>query len=318
MAWPNDRSKAIGAAGFTVSEKELPGVPGDGSQQRANPSTWIRRICINLWLWELLSLMVSATCIGAITLIMKRCDNKPIPTWSYGLTLNGVVSILAVVTKASMILPVAETISQLKWCWFWQQPRPVRDFESFDGASRGPWGSLTMLVSVRWCSLGAVGAILTVAAMAIEPTLQQLPAYRTRIVAADEPAIGRSINFAARTIVEGSSGISLSEGAKAATYLGIFGSEETASYIPPCTTGNCTWPTFSSLGVCSACENQSSLLVQSDGYGPGTYWTVTDRRGNKLMTPSSRAESMFRQAWCSGGSAPDEYSVSRPTPPCHC
>lgn len=42
--------------------------------------------------------------------------------------------VLAGVAKASVILPIAEAISQLKWCWFWGRQRSVVDFEIFDGA----------------------------------------------------------------------------------------------------------------------------------------------------------------------------------------
>jgi len=60
------------------------------------------------------------------------------PHWSYGLTFNGVISTLAVLAKSSMILPVAEALGQLKWCWFWTKKRRIMDFEQFDRASRGP------------------------------------------------------------------------------------------------------------------------------------------------------------------------------------
>lgn len=83
--------------------------------------------------------MLCVSCITAIVAILLECDGKQTPQWNYGLTINGVISVLAGIAKASMILPIAESISQLKWHWFWRgRMRPAMDFEYFDVASRGP------------------------------------------------------------------------------------------------------------------------------------------------------------------------------------
>ncbi|KAK0312714.1 hypothetical protein LTR01_002376 [Friedmanniomyces endolithicus] len=275
----------------SVAEKELPGLPlHPSTPQRRHP--WIRRICVTLWIWETLSLLTSATCIGAIVVLLSHYDGKPLPDWKYGLTMNGVISILAVVTKASMMLPVAETLSQLKWCWFWKTHRPVCDFESFDGASRGPWGSLMMLLNVPLWSLGTLGAALTVAAMFVEPALQQLPAYPSLSVTVGGFGLARSFNFTDRVSIAGETGFSLSEGMKSAMYMGIFGSDASVSTSPSCATGNCTWPTFGSLAVCSACEDMTSLIVQYATLpSEPMSWMITN---NPSQMAVSRSDYMYR------------------------
>ncbi|KAK3625379.1 hypothetical protein LTR56_004014 [Elasticomyces elasticus] len=245
-----------------VAERKLPGLPQDDTIQTLNDD-WVRRVCVALWLWEALSLLTSIFCIGGVVVLLCLYDGEPLPSWSYGLTINGVISILAVVTKASMVLPIAEALSQLKWNHFWRNSRPVRDFESFDSASRGPWGSLVMMFSMRLWSLGSLGAALTVAAMLVEPALQQIPAYPTRVVRINDTLVSRNLNFTDRVPVAGGAGFSLSEGLKSAMYTGIFGDEATVVHPPNCATGNCTWPIFTSLGICSACEDLSSRLVRS-------------------------------------------------------
>ncbi|KAK4892231.1 polynucleotide adenylyltransferase [Elasticomyces elasticus] len=255
-----------------VTERELPSLPQDGSKRS---HSWIRRVCVTLWIWEMLSILTSTTCIAAVVVLLSLYDGKPLPSWRYGLTINGVISILAVITKASMVLPIAEAISQLKWDHFWRSPRPVRDFESFDSASRGPWGSLTMLLNVRLWSLGALGAALTVAAMFVEPALQQIPAFPTRVVKIGDAVLNRSLNFTDRPPTLGSAGVTLSNGLKSAMYLGIFGAEEAVTHTPACSSGNCTWPTFDSLAVCSACADLSDLLLVSPGTDE-TAWMVTN------------------------------------------
>ncbi|KAK1813629.1 polynucleotide adenylyltransferase [Friedmanniomyces endolithicus] len=285
------RSDTSKESNHSVAEKALPGLPLDSSTPQRR-HTWIRRICVTLWIWETLSLLTSATCIGAIVVLLSHYDGKPLPNWKYGLTMNGVISILAVVTKASMMLPVAETLSQLKWCWFWKTHRPVCDFESFDGASRGPWGSLMMLLNVPLWSLGTLGAGLTVAAMFVEPALQQLPAYPSLSVTVGGSGLGRSLNFTDRVPVASANTFSLSEGFVSAIYMGIFGSNESVSTSPSCATGNCTWPTFSTLAVCSACEDLTPLLIQ-DPMPPSqpTSWMVSN--STPRLGPFSRVNYMY-------------------------
>ncbi|KAH9827418.1 acid phosphatase protein [Teratosphaeria destructans] len=254
----------------------------------------VRHTTITLWIWELLSLLVSATCIGAITILLAHFDNKPLPAWGYGLTLNGIISILSGVAKASLVLPVAETISQLKWHWFWDRQRPIMDFERYDSASRGPWGSLVMLCNVRRWSLGALGAAITIATLAVEPCLQQLPAYPSRMVVSGTAAAARSVEYVDAT------NDMLGDSLKAAVYSGIFSGNGT-SYTASCPTGNCTYPTHNTLGMCSACEDISPLLY-SNGAGWGFSSNQNDQYFYQFDARSSR-QLLLMRSWIEHDSA---------------
>ena len=124
----------------TVDAKQLPDIPYEPPRNLSALEA-LKRISLNLWLWELLGLLTSIACVGAILVVLGKYEGQPVPEWRFGLTVNGLISVLAVVAKASMILPIAEAISQLKWHWYWSRERPVLDFERFDSASRGPWAS---------------------------------------------------------------------------------------------------------------------------------------------------------------------------------
>ncbi|KAF4439717.1 hypothetical protein FACUT_3933 [Fusarium acutatum] len=50
---------------------------------------------------------------------------------------------------ASMVIPVSEGLSQLKWNAFARSQRPLDDLKTFDQASRGPFGSLLLLSKTR-------------------------------------------------------------------------------------------------------------------------------------------------------------------------
>lgn len=243
-----------------ISDDELPDLKPTTSSH-GETYRWMRHISITLWLWELLSLFVSTSCIGAIMGILAHYNGRKLPDWSYGLTINGIISILAVIAKSALILSVAEALSQLKWCQFWNRERPVLDFERFDLASRGPWGSLTMLFHVRLWSLGAAGAALTLATLVFEPALQQIPAYTNRLVPSGSVPIGRCLK-SSDTEAGPEGGLAIGSSSKGAVYTGTYNSTLT-TYEPTCPTGNCTWPTYSSLGMCSACAN---LTTSPSGY----------------------------------------------------
>lgn len=106
-------------------------------------SSWVD----NWWLWELLSWVISALCMGTIALILLLSDNRPVG--SNDVTLNSIISVLSGVAKAALLLPTAEALGQLKWSWFWRDTKKVEDFEAFDSASRGPWGSLMLLLKTK-------------------------------------------------------------------------------------------------------------------------------------------------------------------------
>ncbi len=96
-----------------------------------------------------------------------------------------------------------------------------------------------------------------------DPFLQQVVVYPSRPSPARETAIVvRAERYGARSY-EGlplPSVVDLSM--KAAIYNGVFaiGNDAERGIDHTCSTGNCTWPNFSSLAVCNKCENITSLV----------------------------------------------------------
>lgn len=132
----NDSGKSEDNVG--LAQKELPALPS------------ARRHVWESWIWEVGSLMLSLSSFAAIAIIVGLANNKPPPSWKFDLTLNGVISFLAVLNKAALVMPVASCISQLKWIWFASKARRLEDFEDFDEASRGPLGSAKLLWHLRF------------------------------------------------------------------------------------------------------------------------------------------------------------------------
>ena len=105
------------------------------------------------WLFELSSLLMGTGAFIALIVILSRHQNKVVPDMGsiagIGITLNTIVSILATVGRACMLLPVAECINQQKWLWFSGSPRPLVHLDTFDQGSRGASGSLIMLWKIN-------------------------------------------------------------------------------------------------------------------------------------------------------------------------
>ena len=70
--------------------------------------------------------------------------NKPLPVLPLGVTLNAILALLTTVTKASLLFPVTESMSQWKWNWF-QTDRALSDFHVLDSASRSVTGSAKLI-----------------------------------------------------------------------------------------------------------------------------------------------------------------------------
>jgi len=102
-----------------------------------------RRI-IEGWWQEILCCLVSVVALITLTMTLRKFNNQPLPDWPSGITLNTVLACIATICRSALLIPVTEGLAQAKWVWF-KQPRPLKDFEAFDKASRGLGGSLSLL-----------------------------------------------------------------------------------------------------------------------------------------------------------------------------
>jgi hypothetical protein len=155
---------------------------------------------IKRWLLEIISWVFSAMCMGAIIVVLFTFRNDPLTNWpldnKIGLTLNAYISILSKMAGAALILPVSEALGQLKWSWFQQNSKQMWDFEIFDNASRGPWGSLLLLIRTKGKALAALGAMIMLCMLALDPFFQQVVAFPDRwSLANTTSAIPRTIRY---------------------------------------------------------------------------------------------------------------------------
>ena len=136
------------------------------------------------WRWEIASALFSFLCVVAIIIILKVYQERPLSNWHFvhNITLNTVVALLSTLSRTALIVPVASCLSQLKWIHLVRSPRPLREMQIFDDASRGPWGSLELVWRLHLkTKLATWGSLITVLSLAMGPLSQQLLSYPSRL-----------------------------------------------------------------------------------------------------------------------------------------
>jgi hypothetical protein len=101
------------------------------------------------WSIEILSCIMSLAALVAIIIVLKEYDQKSMPSWPLGITLNTLLAFLTAISQAGFVNPVFQGLSQMKWNWFVDKDRPLADFQKFDNASRGSWGSILLVFSMK-------------------------------------------------------------------------------------------------------------------------------------------------------------------------
>lgn len=213
--------------------------------------------------------------IGAIIGILINLENQSLSKWPTGLTI---ITVLSKIVSAALILPISEAIGQLKWTWFQgRKPKSAFDFEIFDKASRGAWGSVLLLYRTKGRSLAALGAFLTLLLLAIDTFFQQVTNLRERWIFYGESLIPRSVRYAPSVgyVYDSAIGIDLpsvtsnNDLRRALTpffydqngTLPLSSGNASQAEIPlHCPTSKCKWEAYTTLGVCSACKDVSYLL----------------------------------------------------------
>ncbi|KAJ9602162.1 hypothetical protein H2200_013282 [Cladophialophora chaetospira] len=219
------------------------------------------------WGTEIIAWIISFAGTAAVIIVLRMYNDRPLSDWPHGIAFNAVISILALVYKASLLAVTASCISQLKWTRFAKRERNLIELDLFDAASRGARGSLRMIFTPALWHLALLGAVVTVVAVAVGPFTQQAITYPLRTVDVSRATIPRTQTYQniAPGGIQALKDIPLTM--KAAAYNGLFAatSAQTRSTLPAqCSTGNCTFPPYSSLAICTKCANITQMVARND------------------------------------------------------
>lgn len=209
-----------------------------------------KSILLDTWIFESLALVFSIACFVAILGLLGAYNNEVRPEMAYKLSLNAIISILATGCKSSLALVIGEAICQLKWLHFKSENKSsLSGMQMFDAASRGLLGSLGILIHQRAKSLVCLGAAVVVLLLAFDPFMQQVISYPVR---QSDILDGQAIAKQLYGVTPGTMG-----NWETAFGKGLW-SQNNFDVLPVCSSGNCTWNEFSSIGICNKCFDMTS------------------------------------------------------------
>ncbi|ROW05791.1 hypothetical protein VMCG_05221 [Cytospora schulzeri] len=244
----------------TYTEDDQPTDPSSPDERKASVS-------VKSLTSEILSLLLATASLIALVVLLKEYENNSSPLWSignWGVTLNAVVSIISIIFRGTLLMPVARAISQFSWIWF-TQPKPLRDLATYDAASRGTIGSIRLLFKLRFMHFASVGATVMVASLALGPFFQQSVQYVSQgVIDTSKKAQAVTAYSWGANIPHGSEYaedyVTIPYNMKAAIQNGLLSPNVPSTPSPPfsCPTGNCTWDPFATLAFGTQCEDIKS------------------------------------------------------------
>ncbi|KAJ8113491.1 hypothetical protein OPT61_g4392 [Boeremia exigua] len=266
-----------------VDEKDTRTEPPTNIAQRIEETLWRYTRSGNAlkrWLLEIISWFFSLACMIAIIAVLATLQDEKLDRWwvaeKTGLTLNAYISVLSKMAGAALILPVSEALGQLKWNWFLNHSKQMWDYEIFDNASRGPWGSFLLLIRTKCKALAALGAIITLASLMLDPFFQQVVDFPDRwSLNSNSSALPRVVEYKPLSFPESFGGWEMIVVDQAfypivtqfmvgnGTQPIQFGNGTRPDIPLSCPTSNCTWQAYETLGVCSECADVRELLDYS-------------------------------------------------------
>jgi hypothetical protein len=139
------------------------------------------------WLYEIASSVLSLGITITIACIFWYMDNKPMSDWRGPISLSATIAILTTAYSAAVMHGVSQFIGQLKWRSFKVGPQKLSNFEVFDAATRGVWGSILLLTTLKW-NLATIGALITILRLVYAPFTQQVVLLEERDIVSPDPS----------------------------------------------------------------------------------------------------------------------------------
>ncbi|KAI0117008.1 hypothetical protein F4814DRAFT_439538 [Daldinia grandis] len=237
------------------------------------------------WGLEISSLLVAVAAFISLVVILKGAENQPLISWSFPISLNAVVSVLSITMRSLLAFAIGSCLGQGKWTWFKKRSGSLSRFVAFDDASRGPLGCVSLILALRsryWASLGAWVILLL---LVLDPCIQSLIIYKGQIdtTGQNNSSIARATRldigewsyenavtmFGNETFLH-SYHLYPDVGMTTISVLGFVNTSTSQPSQPPsvsCRTGNCTWPIYSSLGVCNTCFDITEHVIKEKALG---------------------------------------------------
>ncbi|KAK8073945.1 hypothetical protein PG994_004844 [Apiospora phragmitis] len=232
------------------------------------------------WLWELVTISMSFASMAAVVVILAVEDGKSLDDWVFPIQPNSLISIFITLSKSAIMSALTGAIAQSMWTQFEQNLTPLMRVEEIQEAGRGPWGSIKLLMAMikgkRFNLIAISGAAITVATLALDPFVQQVMSFPSRTIPAKE---GKAVFKSTQTWRD----LDMTS-VQGAILGGVYRNPQITNYT--CTESSCSWPTITTLGVCSTCQDLTSKADVKCSTTPGP------------MTPSKSDSWTFETTNC--------------------
>ncbi|KAK3990868.1 hypothetical protein QBC44DRAFT_380210 [Cladorrhinum sp. PSN332] len=191
------------------------------------------------WWWEIGAVSVTIVSMVLVIVILIKADGLALDAWPLPIQPNSLIAICTTIGKSSMMVAVAACLGQLKWRHFDKGSRPLHDIKIFDEAMLG-----------------------------VEPSAQQVLKFDTRMATIEganaSATLGVAKSYISKAYSVSSSGMinpELFNEDKARLQVrlldGALGSAFNPGFHCPSNATRCSWPSVSTLGLCSTMEDVS-------------------------------------------------------------
>ncbi|TLD32954.1 hypothetical protein PspLS_01161 [Pyricularia sp. CBS 133598] len=262
-----------------------------------------RHLLSSVWNWawfiEFLAMLTTISMVMSIGIVLKHYHEQPVPQLAFNININTVIAIIATLMRATLLYVLIQVLGQVRWSWF-SSPRPLYDLHHFDQGGQSLFGSCKLVVHMVRAGLGCLDGVVTIIAavtlvvgFAITPFVQQAvktlpcekdlgPGTATIPVAQYVPwPNGRPKSPSGRynnDVPQNLRGAMISSLANPAQDIPVV--------QPSCSTGNCTFPPYSSMGLCSVCIDITEQIIRgpmptNSGSSEGTHLNFSIPNGRE-------------------------------------
>ncbi|PWY89612.1 hypothetical protein BO94DRAFT_555936 [Aspergillus sclerotioniger CBS 115572] len=221
------------------------------------------------FLLEILGVILSAGLLIAMVVVLNTRNKHPQPHWRY-MSLNSLVSWMSTLSKACILFSVNKALGQLKWVWFAQTSRPVFDIRTFDSASRGPFGGIALVWTLRARHFAVIGCLAVLLALGFDPFSQNLIHYSKRWSSMMHMRhwlpMSLTIILLPRWSWHSHVIMIVDPALMSNVYNSLLNTDQTKPWAIPryiCTSSNCTWKPVASLEAQASCANITDRLTRS-------------------------------------------------------
>ncbi|KAL4959764.1 DUF3176 domain-containing protein [Aspergillus stella-maris] len=223
----------------------------------------------DLFLLETLGLVTSVGILIAMVVVLAKYDRKPQPSWRY-MSLNSLISWLSTIFKACIAVSTSEALGQLKWAWFSQKKeRPVKELRVYDNATRGPYGALELIWTLKARRFAVLGSLAVILALAVDPFAQNLIYHYQDMVddSSQQAQLSKTDYYNSSDSAQYPNfGSGVDVVLKANVYSSLMNNDPERPWSTPqytCPSGNCTWGPVAALEARAVCADITSFLSES-------------------------------------------------------